>query len=251
MKAPTSSSAATTSSGRTPSATSGPGSRSRAAPASPHAAERLHRQGPEALRRLPRRLLPQGPDRDRRPALQPPPSLRQHVAAPLAPRRRRARRAAERGDPAERLEARLPPWFGEMTPLGKVQYLEIATFLEGYLLHTQGDRMLMGHLDRGPLPLPRLPWPSSPRAFRTSFGCGACRRSTCCGRRSSTGCRRRSRLARSAPTARRSSAPSSARMRLPVRELLDERSLDESGCSPRRRSRASCASARPARRATR
>ena len=58
----------------------------------------------------------------------------------------------ERGDPAERLEARLPAWFGEMTPLGKVQYLEIATFLEGYLLHTQGDRMLMGHSIEGRFP---------------------------------------------------------------------------------------------------
>ena len=61
-------------------------------------------------------------------------------------------RAEERGDPAERLEARLPAWFGEMTPLGKVQYLEIATFLEGYLLHTQGDRMLMGHSIEGRFP---------------------------------------------------------------------------------------------------
>ena len=61
-------------------------------------------------------------------------------------------RAAERGDPAERLEARLPDWFGEMTPLGKVQYLEISTFLEGYLLHTQGDRMLMGHSIEGRFP---------------------------------------------------------------------------------------------------
>ncbi len=39
-----------------------------------------------------------------------------------------------------------------MTPLGKVQYLEIATFLEGYLLHTQGDRMLMGHSIEGRFP---------------------------------------------------------------------------------------------------
>ena len=70
-------------------------------------AERLHRQGPEALGRLPRRLLPQGPDRDRRPALQPPASLRQHVAAPLLDGDVLAG-AAERGDPAERLEARLP-----------------------------------------------------------------------------------------------------------------------------------------------
>jgi asparagine synthase (glutamine-hydrolysing) len=61
-------------------------------------------------------------------------------------------RAAERGDPAERLEARLPAWFGEQTPLGRAQYLEIATFLNGYLLHSQGDRMLMGHSVEGRFP---------------------------------------------------------------------------------------------------
>ena len=61
-------------------------------------------------------------------------------------------RAAERGDPAERLQARLPSWFMEMTPLGRVQYLEITTFLEGYLLHSQGDRMLMGHSIEGRFP---------------------------------------------------------------------------------------------------
>ena len=61
-------------------------------------------------------------------------------------------RAAGRGDPADRLEARLPSWFGEMTPLGRAQYLEISTFLESYLLHSQGDRMLMGHSIEGRFP---------------------------------------------------------------------------------------------------
>ena len=60
--------------------------------------------------------------------------------------------AASRGDPAERLEARLPSWFMEMTPLGRAQYLEITTFLNGYLLHSQGDRMLMGHSIEGRFP---------------------------------------------------------------------------------------------------
>ncbi len=60
--------------------------------------------------------------------------------------------AAGRGDPADRLEARLPSWFGEMTPLGRAQYLEISTFLESYLLHSQGDRMLMGHSIEGRFP---------------------------------------------------------------------------------------------------
>jgi asparagine synthase (glutamine-hydrolysing) len=43
--------------------------------------------------------------------------------------------------------ARIAPWlpegFLEMTPLARAQLLEQRTFLEGYLLHAQGDRMLM------------------------------------------------------------------------------------------------------------
>ena len=39
-----------------------------------------------------------------------------------------------------------------MTPLGRAQYLEITTFLEGYLLHSQGDRMLMGNSVEGRFP---------------------------------------------------------------------------------------------------
>jgi asparagine synthase (glutamine-hydrolysing) len=61
-------------------------------------------------------------------------------------------RAAREGDPVERLLARLPDGFGELTPLGKAQYLEVVSFLETYLLHSQGDRMLMGHSVEGRFP---------------------------------------------------------------------------------------------------
>jgi asparagine synthase (glutamine-hydrolysing) len=60
--------------------------------------------------------------------------------------------AAKAGDPLERLSARLPEAFSRFTPLGQAQYLEITTFLESYLLHTQGDRMLMGHSIEGRFP---------------------------------------------------------------------------------------------------
>jgi asparagine synthase (glutamine-hydrolysing) len=53
---------------------------------------------------------------------------------------------------SERLLQRLPSHFGEMSPLSKAQYLEIATFMEGYLLHAQGDRMLMGNSVEGRFP---------------------------------------------------------------------------------------------------
>ena len=61
-------------------------------------------------------------------------------------------RAAADGDPAERVEKRLPGDFDSLTPLGKAQYLEVMTFLDGYLLHSQGDRMLMGHSVEGRFP---------------------------------------------------------------------------------------------------
>jgi asparagine synthase (glutamine-hydrolysing) len=59
-------------------------------------------------------------------------------------------RAAD--DPLARLLRRLPPAFDGFTPLGRAQYVEIQTFLEGYLLHSQGDRMLMGHSIEGRFP---------------------------------------------------------------------------------------------------
>jgi asparagine synthase (glutamine-hydrolysing) len=55
-------------------------------------------------------------------------------------------------DVAAELQARLPDDFASFTPLGRAQYLEIATFLNGYLLHAQGDRMMMGHSVEGRFP---------------------------------------------------------------------------------------------------
>jgi asparagine synthase (glutamine-hydrolysing) len=62
------------------------------------------------------------------------------------------RDAAAMGDPAARLEASLPAAFGTWSPLARAQYLEVRTMLEGYLLHSQGDRMLMGHAVEGRFP---------------------------------------------------------------------------------------------------
>jgi len=60
--------------------------------------------------------------------------------------------AAARGDPEARLRARLPPAYAAFGPLGQAQYLEIATFLTGFLLHSQGDRMLMANSVEGRFP---------------------------------------------------------------------------------------------------
>lgn len=61
-------------------------------------------------------------------------------------------RARADDDPLARLLRRLPADFERFTPLGRAQYVEIQTFLEGYLLHSQGDRMLMGHSIEGRFP---------------------------------------------------------------------------------------------------
>jgi asparagine synthase (glutamine-hydrolysing) len=52
----------------------------------------------------------------------------------------------------DRLLARLPGGFDGFSGLAKAQYLEIITFLHGYLLHSQGDRMLMGNSVEGRFP---------------------------------------------------------------------------------------------------
>ncbi len=61
-------------------------------------------------------------------------------------------RAAAEQDALAPLAARLPERFERFTPLGRAQYVEVVTFLEGYLLHSQGDRMLMGHSVEGRFP---------------------------------------------------------------------------------------------------
>ncbi len=54
--------------------------------------------------------------------------------------------------PEERLIASLPPELALLSPLKRAQYLETETFLQGYLLHSQGDRMLMGNAVEGRFP---------------------------------------------------------------------------------------------------
>lgn len=60
--------------------------------------------------------------------------------------------AATHGTPTGRLIERLPAAFPQFSPLGRAQYLEIKTFLQGYLIHGQGDRMLMGNGVEGRFP---------------------------------------------------------------------------------------------------
>jgi len=62
------------------------------------------------------------------------------------------RQALEAFDPTRQLLDELPEPVRRWEPLGQAQYLEIITLLSGYLLSSQGDRMLMGHSVEGRFP---------------------------------------------------------------------------------------------------
>jgi asparagine synthase (glutamine-hydrolysing) len=52
----------------------------------------------------------------------------------------------------QRLAASLPAEFAGWGPVARAQYLEMTTFMAGYLLSSQGDRMLMGNSVEGRFP---------------------------------------------------------------------------------------------------
>ena len=55
-------------------------------------------------------------------------------------------------NPAPDVLASLPEEFAVWDPLGQAQYLEVVTLLSGYLISSQGDRMLMAHSVEGRFP---------------------------------------------------------------------------------------------------
>jgi asparagine synthase (glutamine-hydrolysing) len=79
--------------------------------------------------------------------------LRWHTTGPIKRLFSNALRdaIADRNVVAEFL-ATLPAEFGRWSPLAQDQYIEIRTLLSGYLLSSQGDRMLMAHSVEGRFP---------------------------------------------------------------------------------------------------
>jgi asparagine synthase (glutamine-hydrolysing) len=61
-------------------------------------------------------------------------------------------RAALEAAPPEDVLATLPGEFTRWDPLAQAQYLEVVTLLSGYLISSQGDRMLMAHSVEGRFP---------------------------------------------------------------------------------------------------
>lgn len=60
--------------------------------------------------------------------------------------------AASQGDPVQHLLADVPAAFAQWDTLSQDQYLEIRTLLHGYLLASQGDRVLLGQSVEGRFP---------------------------------------------------------------------------------------------------
>lgn len=54
--------------------------------------------------------------------------------------------------PEEELKRQLPAGFGRWNALGRDQYIEVKTLLEGYLLSSQGDRVALAHSVEGRVP---------------------------------------------------------------------------------------------------
>ena len=65
---------------------------------------------------------------------------------------RSAAAGGDRGDAVGDLLRELPRDFDRWSPLAQDQYLEVHTLLSGYLLSSQGDRMLMAHSIEGRFP---------------------------------------------------------------------------------------------------
>lgn len=63
-----------------------------------------------------------------------------------------ARASLATGEAEQRLLASLPPEFAGWGPVARCQYLEMAIFMSGYLLSSQGDRMLMANSVEGRFP---------------------------------------------------------------------------------------------------
>lgn len=62
------------------------------------------------------------------------------------------RAESQRRNAVSELLAGLPPEFSGWSPLAQDQYLEVQTLMSGYLLSSQGDRMLMAHSVEGRFP---------------------------------------------------------------------------------------------------
>jgi asparagine synthase (glutamine-hydrolysing) len=108
-------------------------------------------RSPSSARAMARKFFSQGLDRVDAPEFSHEPrwraaaALKRFFSAPLLERLRGV-------SAVERLLADLPKEFSTWEPLARAQYLEVRTLLSGYLLSSQGDRMLMANSVEGRFP---------------------------------------------------------------------------------------------------
>jgi asparagine synthase (glutamine-hydrolysing) len=120
----------------------------------PKLLERLYpylARSPAAARAMSRKFFAQGLDRAGKPGFSHGPRWSAAAALKrlLAPE---VRAAAAHGRAQNELLDDLPSAFPDWDPLAQAQYLEVRTLLSGYLLSSQGDRMLMAHSVEGRFP---------------------------------------------------------------------------------------------------
>ena len=108
-------------------------------------------RSPTSQRAMARAFFGRGLERHREPGFSHDP--RWHAAAALKRLFSAEQREASRhADVTGRLLASLPPQFADWSQLARDQYLEVRTLLTGYILSSQGDRMLMAHSVEGRFP---------------------------------------------------------------------------------------------------
>jgi asparagine synthase (glutamine-hydrolysing) len=108
-------------------------------------------RSPASVQAMSRKFFAQGIDRSDVPAFSHLP--RWHAAAALKRFFSGGLREVTAGiDAVERLVESLPDEFRTWPSLCRAQYLEVRTLLSGYLLSSQGDRMLMAHSVEGRFP---------------------------------------------------------------------------------------------------
>jgi len=129
-------------------------SRAPESPCRPLLLERLYpylARSPVSARAMARKFFGQGLDRSAAPDFSHAP--RWSSASALKRLFSEDLRASVAGiDAVARLVSNLPEAFPSWAPLARAQYLEMTTLLSGYLLSSQGDRMLMAHSVEGRFP---------------------------------------------------------------------------------------------------
>lgn len=110
-------------------------------------------------------------------------------------------------DAAADLAGQLPEDFRRWHPLHQAQYLETAFLLPGYILSSQGDRVMMANGVEGRFPFLIPVWWTLPPRSRPKRNCAVSRKNTSSNGQQPNWCPMRSSIGPSSPIARRTRRP--------------------------------------------